>query len=372
MKKRNLLLMVGLLTIGFISCQKKENPKTVDTNTEISASAKAKINKLGFSAAGAQKVPGGYLVEGDILLTEKILDENPVTSLLNIAKTEHYRTTNVVKSMPRVFTISVSNLPAIYSDATNLMIERYNQLGLRISFQRANTGTIGDINVVGFNQGPNGNQIVLGSSGFPTAAGQPYNEIKMNTNEAAYGINPELSNLTSVLQHEVGHTIGLRHTDLANRAYSCGGQAVNEGASLEGAVFIPGTPSGADAGSFMLACLNGGNRTFNNNDIVALNYLYGTTTPRIFGYGSGYRGQEYSFTVYGSVLGDTFAWTVSSNAATITSGQNTQTLNVILKNIGGTALYTYPVSVLITSLDGTTRTATFIAPSKYCGGNCPL
>lgn len=359
------------MTIGFVSCQKKENPKTVDTNTEISALTKAKINKLGFSATGAKKVEKGYLVEGDILLTEKILDENPAGSLLNIAKTEHYRTINVVKNLPRVLKIAVINLPAIYSDATNLMIERYNQLGLKISFQRANTGVYGNINIVGFNRPPDGNGIILGSSGPPDAEGQPFSEVSINTNEAAYGLNPDLLNLTSVLQHEVGHAIGLRHTDMANRSYSCGGQPINEGATSYGAIYIPGTPSGPEAGSFMLACLNGGNRTFNNNDIVALNYLYGTTTPRIYGYGNGYRGQEYSFVVYGSVLGDTFAWTVTSNAATITSGQNTETLNVILKNVTGTAPYAYTASVLITSLDGTTKTATFNAISKYCN-NCPL
>jgi hypothetical protein len=80
--------------------------------------------------------------------------------------------------------------------------------------------------------------------------------------------------LASVLQHEVGPTIGLRHTDYSNRAYSCGGAASNEGASNVGAVRIPGTPSGPDAASFMLACSNGGDRTFNANDIIALNYLY--------------------------------------------------------------------------------------------------
>jgi hypothetical protein len=37
---------------------------------------------------------------------------------------------------------------------------------------------------------------------------------------------------------------------------------------------IPGTPSVADANSWMLACSNGGNRTFNGNDQVAMDYLY--------------------------------------------------------------------------------------------------
>jgi hypothetical protein len=114
----------------------------------------------------------------------------------------------------------------------------------------------------------------LGSSGFPTNSGSPYKTIQMNTNQYAYGSNPDVNYVGSVIQHEIGHCIGMRHTDYMNRAYSCGGSAVNEGASNVGAILIPGTPSGPDANSWMLACSNGGNRTFNSNDVVALNYLY--------------------------------------------------------------------------------------------------
>jgi hypothetical protein len=72
----------------------------------------------------------------------------------------------------------------------------------------------------------------------------------------------------------MGHCIGFRHTDYFNRALSCGGAASNEGASNIGAILIPGTPSGFDRESFMLACSAGTDRTFNANDKVALTYLY--------------------------------------------------------------------------------------------------
>jgi hypothetical protein len=77
------------------------------------------------------------------------------------------------------------------------------------------------------------------------------------------------------MAHEIGHCIGFRHTDYMDRSYSCGGSATNEGASTVGAIQIPGTPSGPDANSFMLACIGSGmNRPFNNNDKTALSYLY--------------------------------------------------------------------------------------------------
>jgi hypothetical protein len=78
------------------------------------------------------------------------------------------------------------------------------------------------------------------------------------------------------MAHELGHCIGFRHTDYMNRSYSCGSGG-NEGQTTTGvgAVLIPGTPSGPDAKSWMLACIGSGvNRPFNSNDKVALAYLY--------------------------------------------------------------------------------------------------
>jgi hypothetical protein len=60
------------------------------------------------------------------------------------------------------------------------------------------------------------------------------------------------------------------------RSYSCGGRPVAEGEVTTGvgAVHIPGTPTGGDPNSWMLACSNGTNRPFNANDKIALAYLY--------------------------------------------------------------------------------------------------
>ncbi len=269
---------VSILCISLIatSCKREDIVSRQDT---VSQTVLDQIAAQGFSTENVRKVDNGYLVEGDIVLTNENLTQQSTSPNLLIANAEQYRTTNLVKSLPRVITVSVSGTLVglqVWSDATNNMISRYNALGLQITFQRVSSG--GNVDIVGFDQGPSGGYITLGSSGFPTSAGDPYNQIKMNTNVQAYGSNPNPVYITNVLQHEMGHCIGFRHTDYFDRSLSCGGRRSNEEkpSSGLGAILIPGTPSGFDAESFMLACSNGGatDRTFNPNDRVALNYLY--------------------------------------------------------------------------------------------------
>ncbi|HEX8314090.1 MAG TPA: M57 family metalloprotease, partial [Flavisolibacter sp.] len=115
----------------------------------------------------------------------------------------------------------------------------------------------------------------LGSAGFPTSSGAPYNRIQMNTYHYSTSTgSTNVNYIATIMAHEMGHCIGFRHTDYMNRAYSCGGSTYNEGSAGVGAIHIPGTPTGPSASSWMLACSNGGNRPFTSADRTALNYLY--------------------------------------------------------------------------------------------------
>ena len=272
MKKIWMPLAVSCITaFTFVAC--KKDAKTTTQDDEISQTTLSKIKDLGFGTNNVRKVDEGYLVEGDIVLTEELLNSTPDQSLLRIANNEQYRTTNLVTHLPRTITVAVSGLGSAYVQGTDIAIGRYNALNLQIIFQRITSGKA-DITIQGFNQPPSGGYITLGSSGFPTRQGDPYGTVKMNTNQYAYGTNPDPTYVGSVIQHEIGHCIGFRHTDYMDRSYSCGGAYSNEGASNVGAILIPGTPSGPDANSWMLACSSGKDRTFNNNDKTALNYLY--------------------------------------------------------------------------------------------------
>lgn len=268
------LLAASCISLFTISCKRED---LTATKNQVPDAVLQQIAAKGFDTENVRKVDNGYLVEGDIVLTNENLTETSTSPNLLIAQSEQYRTTNLVTRLPRTITVSVSGTLsgiAVWSQATDSMIARYNALGLQVVFQRVASG--GNVDIIGFNQAASGGFITLGSSGFPTAAGDPYNQIKMNTNSQAYGTNPNKMYITSVLQHEMGHCIGFRHTDYFNRNLSCGGhgKANNEGASTVGAILIPGTPSGFDAESFMLACSAGTDRSFNANDKKALNYLY--------------------------------------------------------------------------------------------------
>ncbi|MGB8190406.1 MAG: M57 family metalloprotease [Chitinophagaceae bacterium] len=253
-------LLLSMIALA-ISCEKSVS----SSQDEISQAALDKIYALGFSNKNVVKSDDGYIVEGDIFLSEEDINGSPFDAkYLRIAEVEQYRTFKLVKALPRVIKVSIANkLPASYVAALDEALARYNAQGLLLTFQRVTSGA--HISLVK----ANGN--FLASAGFPTSAGAPFRKIKVNP--VAIGTQPQ-STVASIIAHEIGHCIGFRHTDYMNRAFSCGIPA-NEGAGSVGAVLIPGTPSGPDSGSWMLSCIGSGqNRPFNANDMIALNYLY--------------------------------------------------------------------------------------------------
>ncbi|MFM7838117.1 MAG: M57 family metalloprotease, partial [Chitinophagaceae bacterium] len=206
----------------------------------------------------------GYLVEGDIILTEKDLQEAPSFQSFRFAETEQYSTTNLVKPASRTITVSGPTSPAEFSVAIDSAIDRYNKAGTTLTFQRQSTGA--DIAITLINTGQ-----YIASSGFPSSTGVPYGSVNY---AKKYSTNYSIGFMTTVITHEIGHCIGFRHTDYMNRSFSCG-TGGNEGNAGVGAVLIHGTPSDPEKGSWMLACLSSSsNRKFTANDITALKYLY--------------------------------------------------------------------------------------------------
>lgn len=274
MKSTKIQLFCLFLVAGMFAC--KKNDQLTPAADSVDPLIKKKIEQLGFNASQARKVEGGYVVEGDIFLTDENLNEAGHSPRLIIAASEQYRTTNVLTGLPRNITVSISGFAeAVYGQALDEAIARYNAVGLLITFQRVGTG--GQIQIINDNNLGAG---VLGQSGgFPTSSGNLATApIRLSSN--TIGAGPAMTYLATIIAHEIGHCIGLRHTDYFNRAFSgClvdASHPADEGQAGVGAINIPGTPTAADPNSFMLACIGAGvNRPFNANDIIALRALYG-------------------------------------------------------------------------------------------------
>lgn len=258
-----------LLVATFHSCAKTDAVESQG----LDQSVLNRIEALGFHSEDVVVTEGGYIVEGDIFLTEDDLNAVFGIQSLIVGSAEQYRTTNLVTALPRnidvwIKTSGSNALPTSYGAALDEAINRYNAQSLLVSFTRVTSQSAADIKIT---KAPSGSGY-LASAGFPSG-GNPYNSVKVNSDYL--GSNPGTNYLGTILAHEIGHCIGFRHTDYMDRSYSCGGGYANEGQAGVGAIHIPGTPTTADANSWMLACIGTGqNRPFNGNDITALKYLY--------------------------------------------------------------------------------------------------
>lgn len=273
MKKYSHLAVATLACVVMYSCQKDKN---LATEKPISEDVLIKVKALGFGTSTLVRHEDGYMVEGDIILTEEALNSKPSALFLRFPNTEQYRTFNTVNvtNYPVIKVALDSKLQALagYPQALAELVTRYNNANLTIKFQVAASGA--NITFV------NGNGNYLASAGFPTNSGVPYNQVKVNSRAIGKGTSSTFINyLATIISHEAGHCIGYRHTDWFDRSISCGGSKTNEGQETTGvgAVLIPGTPgmTNVDKSSWMLSCIGSGvNRPFSNNDKTALTYVY--------------------------------------------------------------------------------------------------
>ncbi len=288
MKKIIKKFIYVFVAASFVACSDQDD--TFAEDFSVSDELVAQIAGLGFDVES--QVPTwladgtGILVEGDIFLTPTDIANmgqgNPV------AVAEQYRTNNLVNAGGgRVITIyapvassggrgkkGTSGYSPAMIAGLDLAISRYNSENLTISFQRVTSSGGADIVMTRLSKRDE-RRGVLGSAGFPTSSGDPYGEIKMSgVLESSYGLST--AGIATIIAHEIGHCIGFRHTDFFDRSISCGGSLANEGDGGVGAIHIPGTPTGAtlSKASYMLACADGGDRPFNNDDKTALDYLY--------------------------------------------------------------------------------------------------
>lgn len=239
-----------------------ENQDVVEPGQEnqVPESVKARFVELGFDVSDIRMQGEDYLVEGDMIITPEALSTMSEPVIVNGPQGEQYRTYNLVSS-PRTINVRGYNVSSAVSQGIDRAIYNYNQLGIGLTFRRVSSG--GDIVVRESGSGAGG------VAGFPSG-GRPYNSVTIYGGTKSYSLDV----VEHVVTHEIGHAIGLRHTDWFNRAYSCGSGG-NEGDGGVGAVHIPGTPTGYDRSSIMNSCFSGSSTgEFSSYDRTALRYLY--------------------------------------------------------------------------------------------------
>ncbi len=205
-----------------------------------------------------------YVVGGDIELSKEELTK---LQQMDDAMLKQYRTFNLVN----IGTINVVGYTGGRFALTEKMrtsltwaIANYNRININKQFNlRFGGDTNGDI-VVYRDPDDNG---AGGSAGFPSD-GRPFKFVRILSGMERFDTNTN----EHVMTHEIGHCMGLRHTDWQTRQSCSNGRG--EGALDIGAVYIPGTPGGFDANSVMLSCFGNEDGEFGQFDVIALERLY--------------------------------------------------------------------------------------------------
>ena len=276
MRKLKTIFAVSLILLTLFSCNKEDDTNSLNQEaTKITPEILGKISSLSLNNKDVKVVKNtkldgttedAFLIEGDILMTKEQLDK---MDLYGGITTEQYRTNNLVSAPRTIRVVGLSGtgttaLSANMRAGLQAAINRYNNLGLALTFTLTFSSNTSGANIVVRRQTGSAG----GVAGFPSG-GLPFNTVTLYSGLDSYstGVNAHVS------AHEIGHCIGLRHTDWFSRQ-NCGSNQ-SEGTAGVGAVLIPGTPSGYDATSYMRACFSGSETgAFNSNDITALNYLY--------------------------------------------------------------------------------------------------
>jgi len=253
-------LLAVICSAWTFGCSTEPQPGSLEERQEIVDN----LVQAGFPITDIQVFDGRVYVGRDAEVSLEASREmiEPVA-----AGEEQYRTTNLVGTsvgkicvVPTATFNSYSRLSAGLDGA----ISNYNAQNLRLTFVR---GSASDCTATITAKTTSG---VGGSSGFPKG-GNPYGTINIGTGLQSYSVGVN----THVITHEIGHTIGFRHSDYYDRSISCGSGG-NEGTAGVGAILIPGTPSTAKVGgSIMNSCFRSSETgNFSSSDKTALNYLY--------------------------------------------------------------------------------------------------
>ncbi|WP_298903770.1 M57 family metalloprotease [uncultured Psychroserpens sp.] len=298
MKKIKFVAIASLcLVFSFQSCEKEnitENISNLDediiinmnslenrtlvTDTELLDAIKTLDIDVGIVSIGDFHLPDGTVEERIYIGSDITFTRDELDALVGIGSglDRQYRTFNLVTGNNQTINILgyTGGSQALSSKAQTALtraVANYNNISnMTLQFNLSFGTNYQAADMVVYDNSVNTPNSQGGVAGFPTSAGAPHKFVQIyNIEQFSTGVNEH------VITHEIGHSIGFRHSDWFDRLSCPPSFQGNEGAGSNGAVHISGTPTGRDLTSVMQACFStsvSGN--FNNNDVTALKAMY--------------------------------------------------------------------------------------------------
>lgn len=261
-----------LLTLACFSCQDEADINNTVEKIAIADGDIAIIKSLGLDISTIVDKGEYYLVEEDVMILKENLDgykkilSEPDTLQLRQA---HVNNKVAFTKAMNITVGSVVDFIPKYGRALQKALDAYNNTGTLLTMSKseytANFVT-GDIQITTKNLGDGG----YAESSFPSPNGSVGSKIELNL---AMCDKLSEAQLVFLFAHELGHCLGLRHTNW---------QQDNEEVIADGANQVSGTPTGTKADKDNTSVFNSGNfygtppvwNGFSNYDMIALRYLF--------------------------------------------------------------------------------------------------